>query len=80
MKAGGAAIKHTVKVSEGAVPDNQIGYSVVDTTVFFKDGKVMDSLRYNQIKLYSHTVHTNNHTESHMTVSFYVPCIHVAGH
>ena len=47
MKGGAAVIKHTVKEAEGSIPDNQIGYSVVYEVVSSKDGKVMDSGRYN---------------------------------
>ena len=46
MKKGGAFIKHTAKESEGSIPDNQIGYAVVDTVVSTKDGKAVESVRY----------------------------------
>ena len=46
MKKGGAFIKHTAKESEGSIPDNQIGYAVVDTVVSSKDGKAVESVRY----------------------------------
>ena len=45
MKKGGAFIKHTTKESEGSIPDNQIGYCLIDVVVSTKDGKVMDSGR-----------------------------------
>ena len=47
MKKGGAFIKHTAKESEGSIPDNQIGYAVIDTVVSTKDGKAAESARYN---------------------------------